>query len=350
MSHTKIKACECPDLNNAVLKALVRTPFNGAPYVETIALDLCNVYYDPEWEKNQIRQAGTQKVDKELILEDLRLGIRYNEIPPIIIFNADKNRWELKDGFHRIWGLKELNQKTWIFDVHKYDIASSFNPNSYTEDDIDVDMKLGANCHAPSKSSTKKDFIAAGIEKVNRGSIDKSIDGIKEWIGSIPNNFSKKVRETITTNIFKATVSFHKIRSLDLEKAMDLIINKTKYSVGGKIDSENNIGRVVNASNDLYTLRAFKMLLQDYVRTGKTTNYFFYCSSALDPKEVKEQRNAAKDEADNFHRLCLDYAAKFMTTGVRPYNIVGSLSQIKDVEDKDPNIVLVPFSNTTIST
>ena len=101
MSHTIIKACECPDLNNAVLKALVRTPFNGAPYVETIELDLCEVYYDPEWEKNQIRQAGTQRQDKEAILEDLRLGIRYNQTPPIIIYNHEKGRWELKDGFHR---------------------------------------------------------------------------------------------------------------------------------------------------------------------------------------------------------------------------------------------------------
>ena len=343
MSHTKIKACECPRLDHPVLKSLERDSFSGAPFVETISLDLCNVYWDPEWEKNQIRQAGTQKLDKEAILEDLRKGIRYNEIPPIVIFNKKENRWELKDGFHRIWALKQLQQKTWIFDVHEYDITSSFNPEKYTEGDIDVDMKLGANCHAPSKSCDKKDFLSAGVEKVNRGSVDKTMDGIREWVKSIPNNFSKKVIETITTNIYKATVSINKIRSLDLDKAKEIITNKTKYTVGGDIDGDNNLGRVINASNDLYTLRAFKMLLQDYVKHGKTTNYVFYCSSALDPEDVKQQRNRAKAEADHFHKLCLAYAAKFLTTGVKPYNIVGSLAQIKGVEDNDENKVLVPF-------
>ncbi len=343
MSHTKIKACECPRLDHPVLKSLERDSFSGAPFVETISLDLCNVYWDPEWEKNQIRQAGTQKLDKEAILEDLRKGIRYNEIPPIVIFNKKENRWELKDGFHRIWALKQLQQKTWIFDVHEYDITSSFNPEKYTEGDIDVDMKLGANCHAPSKSCDKKDFLSAGVEKVNRGSVDKTMDGIREWVKSIPNNFSKKVIETITTNIYKATVSINKIRSLDLDKAKEIITNKTKYTVGGDIDGDNNLGRVINASNDLYTLRAFKMLLQDYVKHGKTTNYVFYCSSALDPEDVKQQRNRAKAEADHFHKLCLDYAAKVMTTQVKPYNIVGSLAQIKGVEDNDENKVLVPF-------
>ena len=76
------------------------------------------------------------------------------------------------------------------------------------------------------------------------------------------------------------------------------------------------------------------------------SNYVFYCSSALDPEDVKQQRNRAKAEADHFHKLCLDYAAKVMTTQVKPYNIVGSLAQIKSVEDKDPNKVLVPFPLT----
>lgn len=341
MSHTIIKACECPDLNNAVLKALVRTPFNGAPYVETIALDLCQVYYDPEWEKNQIRQAGTQQQDKEAILEDLRLGIRYNQTPPIIIFNDEKGRWELKDGFHRFWSLLQLNQKRWIFDVHKYDISESFSPKTYSIRDIDEDLKLGANgIHPPSKSASDKDFIGVGIEKVKRGSVPKTKKGIRKWIKSVPNNFSKNTQETIMTNIYKATVSAEYIKSLDLTQAKNIIQEKTIYTTGGKVDTEGRIGRVVNASNDLYTLRAFKMLLQDYVKHGRTTNYIFYSSSALDAKEVREEREQAKAAADSFHNLCIDYAAKFNKTGVKPYNIVGALAQIKKTE-KD--MVLVPF-------
>ena len=82
------------------------------------------------------------------------------------------------------------------------------------------------------------------------------------------------------------------------------------------------------------------MLLQDYVKHGRTTNYIFYSSSALDAKEVREEREQAKAAADSFHNLCIDYAAKFNKTGVKPYNIVGALAQIKKTE-KD--MVLVPF-------
>lgn len=333
MSNVTIDRCSAPDPANPILSSLPRRQFKGARYVETVILPVEDIDRGGDWEESQIRVAGTDGDNKQNLLEDLEKGIRYDQLPPIVIKDEKENKFKLVDGFTRTWGLIKLSQKYWIFDL--YEIDPTFNP-----EDVIEDMSLGANSHAPNKSAAKEDFIKVGIDRVNRGKLPKVLNDILEWIESVPNVFSKKAQKTIATRIYKETVSVSKLRSLELDKVKQIIRSKTEYQVGGKIDQKNRFGRVVNAANDLYTLRNFKFILEDYAKTGRSTMVTLYSSSALSPEELKEQRNTAKAELEAFHSLAIRYVSKFLETGVKPFEIVGSISQIKGEEDDK---VIVPF-------
>jgi hypothetical protein len=333
MSHVVIDRCSAPDPVNAILSSLQRRQFNGARYAGTIVLALEDVDRGGNWEESQIRVAGTDNDNKQNLLEDLEKGIRYDQLPPIVIFDKKENKYKLVDGFTRTWGLLKLCQKYWVFDL--YEIDPTYNYQNVIED-----ISLGANSHAPNKSAAKEDFIKTGSDRVTRGQLAKDMNSILEWVESVPNVFSKKTRKTIATKIYKDTVSISKLRSLELEQVKEIIRSETEYQVGGKIDQKNRHGRVVNASNDLYSLRNFKYMLEDYAKTGRQTTVAFYCSSAISPEELKEQRNTAKAELEFFHTLAIRYVSKFLETGVKPFEIVGSIAQIKGEEDGK---VIVPF-------
>lgn len=334
MSNVTIDRCSAPDPANPILSSLPRRQFKGARYVETVILPVEDVDRGGDWEESQIRVAGTDGDNKQNLLEDLEKGIRYDQLPPIVIKDGNKNKFKLVDGFTRTWALLQLTQKYWVFD--RYEIDPTFDTQDVLED-----MSLGANSHAPNKGAAKEDFIKTGIDRVNRGHLPKVLDAILEWIESVPNVFSKKTRKTIATRIFKETVSVSKLRSLELDDVKQIIRSQSEYQVGGKIDQKNRYGRVVNAANDLYTLRNFKFILEDYAKTGRSTMVTLYSSSALSPEELKEQRNTAKAELEAFHSLAIRYVSKFLETGVKPFEIVGSIAQIKGEEDGK---VIVPFN------
>jgi hypothetical protein len=334
MSHVVIDRCSAPDPSNSLLSSLPRKEFEGARYVETVILPVEDVDRGGDWEESQTRAAGTDGNNKEDLLEDLQKGIRYDQLPPIVIKDEKENKFKLIDGFTRTWALIRLSQKYWVFD--RYEIDPEVNITNVIED-----MGLGANSHPRSKSAAKEDFIKIGIARVNRGDLPKDIDAILEWVESVPNVFSEKARKTIATNIYKKTVSVEKLRGLELEDVKKIIRTQTEYQVGGKIDQKNRFGRVVNAANDLYTLRNFKFILEDYSKTGRTTMVTLYSSSAISAEELKEQRNTAKAELESFHTMAIRYVSKFLETGVKPFEIVGSIAQIKGEEEDQ---VIVPFS------
>lgn len=333
MSNVTIDRCSAPDPANQLLSSLPRKEFKGARYIETIILPVEDVDRGGDWEESQTRSAGTDGDNKQNLLEDLQRGIRYDQLPPMV-FKDEENKYKLVDGFTRTWALLQLSQKYWVFD--RYEIDPGVNIKNILED-----MGLGANSHAPNKGAVKNDFTKIGIARVNRGELAKDMDVILEWVESIPNVLSRKTRKTIATNIYKETVSVDKLRGLELEDVKKIIRTQTEYQVGGKIDQKNRFGRVVNAANDLYTLRNFKMILEDYSKTGRTTMVTLYSSSAISAEELKEQRNTAKAELESFHSMAIRYVSKFLETGVKPFEIVGSIAQIKGEEEGQ---VIVPFS------
>jgi hypothetical protein len=333
MSNVTIDRCSAPDPSNSLLTSLPRKEFKGARYVETVILPVEDVDRGGDWEESQTRSAGTDGDNKQNLLEDLQRGIRYDQLPPIVV-KDEENKYKLIDGFTRTWALIQLAQKYWVFD--RYEIDPDVNVRNMIED-----MGLGANSHAPNKGAAKDDFTKIGIARVNRGELSKDMDAILEWVESIPNVFSQKTRKTIATNIYKETVSVNKLRGLELEDVKKIIRTQTEYQVGGKIDQKNRFGRVVNAANDLYTLRNFKFILEDYSKTGRPTMVTLYSSSAISPEELKEQRNTAKAELESFHTMAIRYVSKFLETGVKPFEIVGSVSQIRGEEEDQ---VIVPFS------
>lgn len=333
MSNVTIDRCSAPDPANSILSSLPRRQFKGAYYVETLILPVEDVDRGGDWEESQTRAAGTDGDNKQNLIEDLQRGIRYDQLPPMVI-KDEENKYKLVDGFTRTWALIQLSQKYWVFD--RYELEPGVNIRNVIED-----MGLGANSHAPNKGAAKDDFIKIGIARVNRGELAKDIDVILEWVESVPNVFSQKTRKTIATKIYKETVSVEKLRGLELEDVKKIIRSQTEYQVGGKIDQKNRFGRVVNAANDLYTLRNFKFILEDYAKTGRTTMVTLYSSSAISAEELKEQRNSAKAELETFHSLAIRYVSKFFETGVKPFEIVGSVAQIKGEEDDQ---VIVPFT------
>ena len=331
MSHTFIDRCSAPDPSNVVLASLPRMEVKGSRFVETVILPVEDIDRGGEWEESQIRVAGTNSDNKQNLKEDLSKGIRYNELPPIVM--KQDNQYKLIDGFTRTWALLELAQKYWVFDLYETE-------SDVDQDSVLKDMKLGANAHAPCRGAAKEDFEDVGKEHVKNGVIAKNYDAVLDWVKSVPNVFSEKVQKTIATRIFKETVSSTKLRSLELPDVKKIVRGETEYQVGGKVDQKNRYGRVVNAANDLYTLRNFKFILEDYAKTGRPTMVTLYSSSALTPEELKEQRNTAKTELETFHSLAIDYVSTFLKTGVKPFEVVGSIAQIKGEEEDQ---VIIPF-------
>ena len=334
MSNVTIDRCSAPDPSNPILSSLPRRQFKGARYIETVILPIEDVERDGDWEYNQVRVGGTNTDNKQNLLEDLAKGIRYDQLPPIVIKDDEDNKFKLVDGFTRTWALTQLAQKYWIFDRYELD-------PSYNKEDVLEDIGLGANAHAPCKSSQQEDFIFAGIDRVNRSRLAKNLDAILEWVKSVPNPFTTKIQKTIATKIYKETVSTNKLRSLELEDVKKILRSETDYQVSGKIDQKNRYGRVINAANYLYTLRNFRYILEDYAKTGRPTMVTLYSSGALSAEELKEQRNTAMAELEAFHNFTLDYVRKFYDTGIKPFQIVGSIAQIKGEEDDQ---VIVPLA------
>ena len=156
MTKCYLGKCDAPDLS-LLPSADSRRKFRTGTYVETVLEFVDRIDVGGGTEKNRARSEGTDTDHATALYHELCSGIRYDELPPIVIKVG--TAYTLIDGFTRVKALKKRGQERWCFDV--YEINDGF-----TLSELRDEIGLGANNHVVAKRATKADFIISGIQWV----------------------------------------------------------------------------------------------------------------------------------------------------------------------------------------
>ena len=131
MTKCYLGKCDAPDLNLLPL-ADSRRKFRTGTYVETVLEFVDRIDVGGGTEKNRARAEGTDTEHATALYNELCTGIRYEQLPPIVIKVGTS--YTLIDGFTRVKALKKRGQERWCFDV--YEINEGFTL-SELRDEID---------------------------------------------------------------------------------------------------------------------------------------------------------------------------------------------------------------------
>ena len=329
-THTPINICEVPDLNR-LPSVDDRRKFRSATYKKTIIEDLANIDVGGKTVKNRARSGGTDNINTENLYGEFECGIRYDQLPPIVSYVDGV--FKLIDGFTRFRALTRRGQVAWAFDVYEVN-------DGYTIDDLFDEIGLGANSHPASKSAEDKDFIARGINWINRQDRVISKDEIRDWVNSIPHTFTQKKMNGIINNIYSKAYPDKSIRTFTSSEVEEYLSNQG-YTSSGKIDDDGFAGRVICAEpNGTYVPRNFSHILKD-VAEGKRSKVHLYIPSGKKADKASEIIDSTKEELMELWdavKLCAlklkeDRNWTPFEFGVRP-------SQIVDV---DPDGGVVPL-------
>ena len=148
-THTPISICEVPDVNRLPNREQ-RRKFRSATFKTTIIEDIANINVGGKTVKNLARFVGTDNINTENLEGEFDLGIRYDQLPPIVV--SINGVYTLIDGFTRFRALQRRKQIAWAFDVYEIN-------DGYTLEDVFDQIGLGANSHPASKSAASDDFI-----------------------------------------------------------------------------------------------------------------------------------------------------------------------------------------------
>jgi len=284
-THSPISICEVPDLN--LLPSVEdRRKFRSATYRNTVIEDLANIDVGGKTVKNRARSGGTDNINTENLYGEFECGIRYDQLPPIVAYV--EGVLKLIDGFTRFRALTRRGQVAWAFDVYELN-------DGYTVDDLFDEIGLGANSHPASKSAEDKDFIARGINWVNRQDGLVSKDQIRDWVNSIPHTFTQKKVNGIVNNIHGKAYPDKSIRTFTSSEVEEYL-SAQGYTSGGRIDDDGFAGRVVCAEpNGTYVPRNFSHILKDAAE-GKRSKVHLYIPSGKKADKATEIIDSTKEE------------------------------------------------------
>ena len=150
MTKCYLGKCDAPDLN-LLPSADSRRKFRTGTYVETVLEFVDRIDVGGGTEKNRARSEGTDTDHATALYNELCSGIRYDQLPPIVIKVG--TAYTLIDGFTRVKALKKRGQERWCFDV--YEINDGF-----TLSELRDEIGLGANNHVVAKRATKADSLS----------------------------------------------------------------------------------------------------------------------------------------------------------------------------------------------
>ena len=190
MSHSPIGICEVPDIS-LLPSSEERRKFRSAKYSYSFIEEIAKIDIGGKTVKNTARSGGTDNKNTDDLFGEFEKGIRYDQLPPIVVKIADT--YYLIDGFTRIRALKRRGQVSWAFDVYEMN-------DGYTLEDLRDEIGLGANDHAKCKSATKDDFKTRASAWVARQDRVVSKEEVKTWINSISHTFTQK--EVAAMSIF----------------------------------------------------------------------------------------------------------------------------------------------------
>ena len=339
-THTPIGKNEVPDISLLPSKD-ARRKFRTGTYTETVALDLDTIDIGGGTEKNKARALGTDTNHISDLLNEFTRGIRYEQLPPIVVKEAWMGgNYMLVDGFTRVAALKEKEQVAWVFDVYELE-------KGYDLEDLKAEIGLGANNHVASKKSKPKDFIVPGIEWTIRQEKDgKTVSKtqIKKWINNIDHSFSTSQVNTTVDKIYDAVFPDTTVATFS-EKTAVAYLDGLGYASKGIKDDDGLHGRTFAATkNATHGPRNFCHMLKDFKETGRKTRVNLFAPNGTPAKDVERIIEAQKQEflmwAEAIQEMAVHIKADKnwvpFEFGVRP-------SQIVDV---DPDGGVVPLCDT----
>jgi hypothetical protein len=329
-THTLISVCEVPDAN-LLPSPDKRRKFNSARYRNTVIEDLSNIDVGGKTVKNRARSGGTDNINTENLEGEFDLGIRYDQLPPIVVFI--NGVFTLIDGFTRFRALQRRGQIAWAFDVYEIN-------NGYTLDDLFDEIGLGANNHPASKSAVSDDFIVRGLNWVKRQGSVVSEEQISHWVNNIPHTFTEKKVKSIVKSIKEKAYPDKSIRTFKSDE-VETYLSNHGFTYGGRIDDEGFAGRVICAEpNGTYVPRNFCHILKD-VTEGKRSKVHFYIPSGKKADQATKLLDTSMEEMNELWEavkacalmLKMDKNWTPFEYGVRPSQIV----------DLDPDGGVVPL-------
>lgn len=330
MPHSPIGICEVPDV--ALLpNPEARRKFRNAWYSHTITEEISKIDIGGKTVKNIARSGGTDNQNTENLFGEFEKGIRYDQLPPIVVKIG--KIYQLIDGFTRIRALKRRGQVSWVFDVYEISKDSSF-------EDLRDEVGLGSNDHAKCKAATKDDFKTRAQAWVQRQNRVVSKEEVKDWINSISHTFTQKEVSGMASVVISKAYASNTLVSFNSEEAAQYLAEEG-YAVNGNVDSDGYIGRLVCAEpNGTYGPRNFCHILKD-VKEGKRSRVNLYLPSGKMIDDPEGQIRKMKEEFETLWSAVKECAVLLKHNpdwvpfefGVRPAQIL----------EKDPDGGVVPL-------
>tara|TARA_B100000131_G_scaffold173794_1_gene167893 strand:+ start:752 stop:1753 length:1002 start_codon:yes stop_codon:yes gene_type:complete len=286
-THTHLGRCDVPDPSRLPNRE-ARRKFRTGTYSTTIIEEVNRIDTGGGMEKNRARAEGTDTVHADALYNEFDRGIRYDQLPPIVIKTGEV--YQLVDGFTRMRALKRRGQEKWVFDV--YELNKGFKLR-----DLLDEIGLGANNHISQKKATKADFILSGIQWV-ADQEEKTISKvqIKEWVNNIPHSFSNDSVNTIVNNIFAKAYPDTSVTTYT-EASASSYLEPLGYSSKGRSDDDGFLGRTFAASsNATHGPRNFCHVLKDFKEHGRKTRINLFAPNGTKAKDVEKVIQAQKDE------------------------------------------------------
>ena len=342
MTKVYLGKCDAPDLSLLPTKDS-RRKFRTGTYVETVLEFVDRIDVGGGTEKNRARSEGTDTDHATALYNELCTGIRYDQLPPIVIKIG--TTYSLIDGFTRIKALKKRGQERWCFDV--YEINEGF-----TLSELRDEIGLGANNHVVAKRATKADFIISGIQWVkenDNSEEEKTISkkDIKNWLDSIPHSFSNAQKTDIINKIFDKAYPDGSVATFTESEAAQYL-EPLGYASKGKDDGDGFVGRTFAATiNATHAPRNFCHALDDFLEHGKRTRINLFAPNGTKSKDVERVIQSQKEEIERWEDALYDYFVakkqdrnfKLIEFGVRPSQLVDIDPDggVVSLEDLDPN-------------
>ena len=340
MTKVYLGKCDAPDLSLLPTKES-RRKFRTGKYVETVLEFVDRIDVGGKTEKNRARSEGTDTDHAQALYNELCSGIRYDQLPPIVIKVG--TAYTLIDGFTRVKALKKRGQERWCFDV--YEINDGF-----TLSELRDEIGLGANTHLVAKRATKADFIISGIQWVKEN--DNSNEGktiskkdIKNWLDSIPNSWTTAQKTDIINKIFDKAYPDCSVATFTESEAAQYL-EPLGYASKGKDDGNGFVGRTFAATiNATHAPRNFCHALNDFFQHGKRTRINLFAPNGTKSKDVERVIKSQKEEIEKWEKALDKYYSvkqtliqqgqdfRLIEFGVRP-------SQLVDI---DPDGGVVPL-------
>ena len=235
---------------------------------------------------NIARATGTSKENYLAIANNIKVnGVVLDAQPPFISEDG-----VLKDGFTRDESFRSLGITHWVFNIVE-------PKEGFTWNEVNDEIGLGANNHAPSKPATEGDFKKALARWVYRQDKTPTSGECQDWINNIPHSFTPGTVAKIAEKVLKSNSAKESMESLD---APD-VIRKTKELNGDCFTDRVKIIPVNISGNKTYFKRVVCDRVEHLANPKISQTYMVGYTKDVPADEVKEVREDGLEYAEKIN-------------------------------------------------